>query len=81
MTLSRGTARSRPFNKTVVLRYRLELESRRLFLSTINLRLAVVRRLASESADTGPLLPELAAGIRRVEGRRDMVSAREPAQR
>jgi hypothetical protein len=31
------------FNKTVVLRYRLELESRRLSSSTINLRLAAVR--------------------------------------
>ena len=32
------------FNKTVVLRYRLELEARRLSSSTINLRLAAVRR-------------------------------------
>src|SRR3989475_8648733 len=56
------------FNKTVVLRYRLELESRRLSSSTINLRLAAVRRLAYEAADTGLLSPELAAGIRRVKG-------------
>jgi hypothetical protein len=49
------------FNKTVVLRYRLELESRRLSSSTINLRLAAVRRLAYEAADTGLLSPELAA--------------------
>src|SRR5688572_3473860 len=56
------------FNKTVVLRYRLELESRRLSPSTINLRLAAVRRLAYEAADTGLLSPELAAGIRRVKG-------------
>lgn len=56
------------FNKTVVLRYRLELESRRLSPSTINLRLAAVRRLANEAADTGLLSPELAAGIRRVKG-------------
>ena len=34
------------FNKTVVLRYRLELEGRRLSPATINLRLAAVRRLA-----------------------------------
>lgn len=54
------------FNKTVVLRYRLELESRRLSPSTINLRLAAVRRLAYE-ADSGLLSPELAAGIRRVK--------------
>src|SRR3954466_8439002 len=56
------------FNKTVVLRYRLELESRRLSSSTINLRLAAVRRLAYEAADTGLLSPELAAGIQRVKG-------------
>ncbi len=36
--------------------------------STINLRLAAVRRLAYEAADTGLLSPELAAGIRRVKG-------------
>jgi site-specific recombinase XerD len=56
------------FNKTVVLRYRLELECRRLSSSTINLRLAAVRRLAYEAADTGLLSPELAANIRRVKG-------------
>ena len=39
------------FNKSVVLRYRLELESQRLSSSTINLRLAAVRRLAHEAAD------------------------------
>ena len=56
------------FNKTVVLRYRLELEARRLSSSTINIRLAAVRRLAYEAADTGLLSPALAAGIRRVKG-------------
>ena len=56
------------FSKTVVLRYRLELESRRLAPATINLRLAAVRRLAYEAADTGLLSPELAAGISRVKG-------------
>jgi len=56
------------FNKTVVLRYKLQLESRYLASSTINLRLAAVRRLAYEAADTGLLSPELAAGIRRVKG-------------
>src|SRR5690242_21719283 len=53
------------FSKPVVLRYRLELEARRLAPATINLRLAAVRRLAYEAADTGLLSPELAAGIRR----------------
>ena len=56
------------FNKTVVLRYRLQLEGRHLASSTINLRLAAVRRLAYEAADSGLLSPELAAGIRRVKG-------------
>jgi site-specific recombinase XerD len=43
--------------------------SRGIFLaSTINLRLAAVRRLAFEAADSGLLSPELAAGIQRVKG-------------
>jgi hypothetical protein len=45
------------FNKTVVLRYRLQLEARRLLASTISLRLAAVRRLAYEAADSGLLSP------------------------
>src|SRR6202049_2025455 len=56
------------FNKTVVLRYRLQLEARQLAASTINVRLAAVRRLAYEAADSGLLSPELAASIRRVKG-------------
>jgi site-specific recombinase XerD len=56
------------FNKTLVLRYRLQLEARRLSASAINVRLAAVRRLAWESADSGLLSPELAASIRRVKG-------------
>jgi integrase len=56
------------FSRTVVLRYRLELEGRQLAPATINLRLAAVRRLAFEAADTGLLSPELDAGIRRVKG-------------
>jgi site-specific recombinase XerD len=56
------------FNKTVVTRYRICLEDRLLAPGTINVRLAAVRRLAYEAADTGLLSPELAAGIRRVKG-------------
>lgn len=56
------------FNKTVVLRYRIQLEAKHLAPSTINLRLAAVRRLAYEAADVGLLSPDLAAGIRRVKG-------------
>jgi site-specific recombinase XerD len=56
------------FNKTVVTRYRIHLENRQLAPGTINVRLAAVRRLAYEAADSGLLSPELAAGIRRVKG-------------
>src|SRR5262249_22803891 len=56
------------FNKAVVTRYRMHLEDRLLAPGTINVRLAAVRRLAYEAADTGLLSPELAAGIRRVKG-------------
>jgi len=56
------------FNKAVVTRYRMHLESRRLAPGTINLRLAAIRRLAYEAADCGLLSPEQAAGIRRVKG-------------
>jgi len=56
------------FNKTVVTRYRMHLESRELAPGTVNVRLASVRRLAYEAADSGLLSPELAAGIRRVKG-------------
>jgi site-specific recombinase XerD len=55
-------------NRTVVLRYRLHLEDRHLAAGTINVRLAAVRRLAYEAADSGLLSPDLAAGIRRVKG-------------
>ena len=52
------------FNRTVVLRYRFFLEQNNLAPSTINVRLAAVRRLAYEAADTVLLSPELAAGVR-----------------
>jgi len=55
-------------NRGVVLRYRMQLESKQLAASTINVRLAAVRRLAYEAADAGLLSPELVAGIRRVKG-------------
>ena len=56
------------FNRTVVLRYRFSLEQKNLAPSTINVRLAAVRRLAYEASGSGLLSPELAAGIRRVKG-------------
>jgi site-specific recombinase XerD len=56
------------FNKTVVTRYRISLEQAHYASSTINLRLAAVRRLAYEASDSGLLSSDLAAGIRRVKG-------------
>ena len=49
------------------------LESRGLAANTINQPLAAVRRLAHEAADSGLLSPELAAGISRVKGVRQLV--------
>ena len=56
------------FNRIVVTRYRMYLESRHLAANTINQQLAAVRRLAHEAADAGLLSPGLAAGISRVKG-------------
>src|SRR3989442_7805317 len=55
-------------NRGIVLRYRLQLEAKKVAASTINVRLAAVRRLAYEAADTGLISPQVVAGIRRVEG-------------
>jgi len=56
------------FNRAVVIRYRSHLEALHLSAATINLHLSAIRRLADESADSGSLTPELAIGIRRVQG-------------
>ncbi len=56
------------FNRIVVVQYRMYLESRHLAANTVNQQLAAVRRLAHEAADAGLLSPELAAGISRVKG-------------
>jgi site-specific recombinase XerD len=56
------------FNRIVVVRYRMYLETRGLAANTINQQLAAVRRLAHEASDSGLLSPELAAGISRVKG-------------
>lgn len=60
------------FNRIVVVRYRMHLESRRLAANTINQQLAAVRRLAHEAADAGLLSPDLAAGITRVKGAKQL---------
>jgi len=49
------------FNRNV-LRYRITLEQKQYAPTTINLRLAAVGRAAYETADSGLLSPELAAG-------------------
>jgi hypothetical protein len=56
------------FNRTVVTRYRIALEQHPYAPSTINLRLAAIRRLAYEASDCGLLSSDLVAGIRRVKG-------------
>jgi integrase len=66
----RGHPRRLAFNRTVVLRYRIHLEEKRLAPATINLRLAAARRIAYEAPDSGLLSPELAAGSRRDKGAR-----------
>jgi hypothetical protein len=55
------------FNRTVVTRYRIALEQHPYAASTINLRLAAIRRLAYEASDCGLLSPDLAASVRRVK--------------
>jgi site-specific recombinase XerC len=56
------------FSKATVQAFRVELESRGLSGSTINIRLSALRKLASEAADNGLLPADLAAGIGRVKG-------------
>ena len=50
----------------------MSLETRGLSSSSINQRLAAVRRLAYEASDCGLLSPDLAAGIRRVKGAKQL---------
>jgi hypothetical protein len=50
------------FNRIVVVRYRMYLESRSLAANTINQQVAAVRRLAHEAADSGLLSPNCLRG-------------------
>ena len=63
----RAAARG-PFRKAVVQEYRAHLERENLSPSTINVRLAAIRKLAQEAGDNALLAPELAAGIAKVKG-------------
>jgi integrase len=56
------------FSKATVQRYRAQLEARGLAPSSINLRLAALKKLAAEAADNRLLEPEIAAAIARVRG-------------
>lgn len=56
------------FNKATVNAWRATFEARGLGSSSINIRLAAIRKLAAEAADNGLLAPEIAAGILRVRG-------------
>ncbi len=56
------------FTKATVQRYRSHLEARELAPSSINLRLAAIKKLADEAADNSLLAPETAAAIGRVKG-------------
>ena len=69
-SLSGGIAPNRVFHSTELSSFATGsfLEQKNLAPSTINVRLAAVRRLAYEASDTGLLSQDLAAGIRRVKG-------------
>ena len=55
-------------SRALVHEYRATLETAGLAPSSINVRLAAIRKLALEAADNGLLDPDLAAGIGRVKG-------------
>ena len=62
------------FSRTVVTRYRISLEQAHYASSTINLRLAAIRRLAYEAAYCGLLSPDLAEGFAESRVSRNMAS-------
>jgi len=57
-----------PISKAVVNAYKAQLAEAGLSSSTINVRLAAVRKLVCEAADNGLITPDLAAGIAKVKG-------------
>src|SRR5713226_4206079 len=58
----------RPFTRASLQEFRVHLESLSLSPATINLRLAPLRKLATEAAENGWMDPTIAAGIARVRG-------------
>jgi len=67
LAFSRGT-----LSKALVQAYRAELDRQGLASSTINVRLAAIRKLVAEAADNGLLDPVLAAGIALVKGAKQL---------
>src|SRR6185369_6082697 len=61
-----------PLAKAVVQEYRAELNLSGLAASTFNVRLAAIKKLASEAADNALLDPVLAAGIARIKGAKQL---------
>jgi len=57
-----------PFSRMVLQAYRSELTGQGLAPSSVNVRLAALRKLASEAAENGLLAPDLAAGIAKLRG-------------
>lgn len=63
-----GARPRRRLSKATVQEYRAELLAAGTSASTVNIRLAAIRKLAAEASDNGLLIPELAAGVARVPG-------------
>jgi len=58
---------SQSLNKAVVQKHRAELQAKGLSASSVNIRMAAIRKLAAEASDNGFLAPDTAA-ILRVKG-------------
>jgi site-specific recombinase XerC len=56
------------FDKAAVQRYRVELQTKGLASSSIDVRLSAIRRLALEAGDNALLDPQIAVGIARARG-------------
>ena len=81
VSLSVGIVLSPACPSTKVTRYRIHLEDRQLVPRTTNVRLAAVRRLAYEAADSGLLSPETTfrhtAAVEKIQAHHSSQSKRE----
>lgn len=57
-----------PFAKATILSYKARLEADKLAAPTINVKLAALKKLASEAVDNRSLAPEIALGIAHIKG-------------